>query len=110
VAGETLFTNTYLIGVTTFAATGRSTFARYMAELAAVESEHRVLAQTLINASPPNNLGFAQFQFDRVDAIQAALEGAGFGFGKQGSSAGSFYTFPERAMAPPIPITSNEPK
>jgi hypothetical protein len=110
VAGETLFTNTYLIGVTTFAATGRSTFARYMAELAAVESEHRVLAQTLINASPPNNLGFAQFQFDRVDAIQAALEGAGFGFGKQGSSAGRFYTFPEPPMAPPIPISSNEPK
>jgi hypothetical protein len=101
VFGETLFTNTYLIGVTTF--------ARYLAEIAAVESEHRVLAQTLIDATPPNDLGFAQFQFDRVDAIQAALEGAGFGFGKQGSSAGRFYTFPEPPMAPPIPISSNEP-
>ena len=44
VFGETLFVNTYLIGVTTFAAAGRSTFARYAAELAGVESEHRVLA------------------------------------------------------------------
>jgi hypothetical protein len=110
VFGETLFVNTYLIGVTTFAASGRSTFARYLAEIAAVESEHRVLAQTLIDASPPDNLGFAQFKFDRVDAIQTALEGAGFGFGKQGSSRGRFYTFPQPPMSPPIPITSNEPQ
>jgi hypothetical protein len=81
-----------------------------MAELAGVESEHRVPAQTLIDASPPNNLGFAQFQSDRVDPIQAALEGAGFGFGKRGSSAGRFCTFPEPPMAPPIPISSNGPK
>ena len=70
----------------------------------------RVLAQTLINASPPDNLGFAQFRFDQVSAIQAQLEGAGFGFGRQGSSPGSFYTFPQPPMAPPIPITSNEPE
>lgn len=110
VAGETLFTNTYLIGVTTFAAAGRSTFARYSAELAGVESEHRVLAQTLINASPPNNVGFELFRFSRVSQIQAALEGAGFGFGRQGSSAGKFYTFPRPPMPPPIPITSNVPR
>src|SRR3954465_10790352 len=47
VAGEHLFVNTYLLGVTTFAAAGRSEDARYAAELAACESEHRVLGQTL---------------------------------------------------------------
>ncbi len=110
VAGETLFVNTYLIGVTTFAAAGRSTFARYSAELAGVESEHRVLAQTLIDASPPNNVGFELFRFDRVRQIASALEGAGVGFGKQGASAGRFYTFPRPPMPPPIPITSNKPR
>src|SRR5262245_9041241 len=42
-AGETLFVNTYLVAVTTFADAGRSDFARYSAEAAACESEHRVL-------------------------------------------------------------------
>ncbi len=110
VAGETLFVNTYLIGVTTFAAAGRSTFARYSAELAGVEAEHRVLAQTLLDASPPNNIGFELFRFDRVHQIKSALEGAGVGFGSQGTSAGRFYDFPRPPMPPPIPITSNTPR
>jgi hypothetical protein len=110
VAGETLFVNTYLIGVTTFAAAGRSTFARYSAELAGVESEHRVLAQTLIGANPPNNLGFEAFTFERVAAIKATLESVGFGFGTQGTAAGRFYVLPDPQMPPPIPIMSNEPR
>jgi hypothetical protein len=110
VAGETLFVNTYLIGVTTFAAAGRSTFARYSAELAGVESEHRVLAQTLINASPPNDVGFELFRFERVRGIKAALQGAGFGFGQQGTAPGRFYDFPDPPMPPPIPIGSNKPR
>lgn len=110
VAGETLFVNTYLIGVTAFAAAGRSTFARYSAELAGVEAEHRVLAQTLVGANPPNNLGFEVFKFERVSAIKATLEGVGFGFGQQGSAPGRFYQLPDPPMAPPIPILSNEPR
>jgi hypothetical protein len=110
VAGETLFVNTYLIGVTTFAQAGRSKFARYSAELAGVEAEHRVLAQTLIDASPPNNVGFELFRFDRVRQIKSALEGAGIGFGQQGTSPGRFYDFPRPPMPPPIPISSNKPR
>ena len=109
-AGEHLFVNTYLIGVTTFAAAGRSTYARYAAELAANESEHRVLGQSLAGASPPNNLGFEEFVFDNVGDIEAALVGAGFGLGQEGTSPGRFYDFPDPPMAPPIPISSNEPK
>ncbi len=75
-----------------------------------MESEHRVLAQTLINANPPNNVGFELFRFDRVGDIESQLEGAGFGFGQQGSVAGAFYTFPRPPMPPPIAITSNKPR
>jgi hypothetical protein len=110
VAGETLFVNTYLIGVTTFAAAGRPMFSRFMAELAGVEAEHRVLAQTLINATPPNDLGFEAFRFQHVRAITTALEQAGVGFGRQGTSPGRFYQFPRPPMPPPIPIGSNKPQ
>jgi hypothetical protein len=110
VAGETLFVNTYLIGVTTFAAAGRPRFARFMAELAGVEAEHRVLAQTLINATPPNDVGFEVFRVRRVQAIVTALEQAGVGFGRQGSSPGRFYHFPRPPMPPPLPIASNRPR
>jgi hypothetical protein len=108
--GETLFVNTYLVGVTTFAEAGDPKFARYAAEAAGDESEHRVLGQTLAGASPPNNLGFEEFVFDNVGDIEAALVGAGFGLGQEGTSPGRFYDFPDPPMAPPIPISSNEPK
>jgi hypothetical protein len=109
-AGEHLFVNTYLLGVTIFASVGRSTLARYSAELAGDESEHRVLGQFLAGASPPNNLGFEVFEFSSVSAIQTALMGAGFGLGQQGTVAGRFYEFPQPPMPPPIPITSNTPQ
>jgi hypothetical protein len=109
-AGETLFVNTYLVAVTTYAEAGRSDFARYAAEAAGDESEHRVLGQTLAGASPPNNLGFEEFLFDNVGDIEAALVGAGFGFGQEGASPGRFYDFPTPPLAPPISISSNEPK
>lgn len=110
VAGETLFVNTYLIGVTVLTTAGRSAFARYAAELAGVESEHRVLAQTLINASPPNNYGFSLFEFSRVGEVMAALEGAGIGLGKKGASPGAFYHLAHPPMTPPIHISSNTPR
>jgi hypothetical protein len=80
-----------------------------MAELAGVEAEHRVLAETLIDAVPPNDVGFEAFRFLHVHAIVIALEQAGIGFGRQGSSPGRFYHFPRPAMPPPLPIRSNQP-
>ena len=109
-AGETLFVNTYLVAVTAFADAGRSDFARYSAEAAGDESEHRVLGQSLAGASPPNNLGFEVFLYDNVGDIGAAAVRAGFGFGQQGTSAGRFYDFPEPPMAPPIAIESTTPR
>lgn len=108
-AGETLFINTYLVGVTTFAEAGHPEFARYCAEVAGNESEHRLLGQTLAGATPPNNLGFAEFLYDNIADIGAAAERAGFGFGQEGTAAGRFYDFPNPPIAPPIAITSNKP-
>ena len=109
-AGEHLFVNTYLLGVTTFAAAGQSTYARYAAELAANESQHLLLGQTLAGANPPNDLGFAEYEFDRVSQIAAAAQSAGFGFGEQGTAPGRYYDLPQSPIAPPVPISSNEPR
>jgi len=109
VAGETLFVDLYLIGVTTFAAAGNQKFARYSAELAGCEAEHRVLAQTLLNANPPNNVGFEVFSIKRPGGIERALKGAGVGFGKQGSAPGAFYQLAHPPMKPPLRIGGNKP-
>ena len=109
VAGETLFVNLYLIGVTTFAANGRGKFARYCAELAGCESEHRVLAETLLNATPPNNVGFEVYSISHPRGIEKALETAGVGFGTQGASPGAFYQLAHPPMKPPLPIGANKP-
>jgi hypothetical protein len=108
-AGETLFINTYLVGVTTFAEAGQPKFARYCAEVAGNESEHRLLGQTLAGASPPNNVAFEEYLYDNIDDIGAAAESAGFGFGREGTAPGRFYDFPDPPMAPTIVITSKEP-
>lgn len=109
VAGETLFVNLYLIGVTAFAQAGNGQFARFSAEIAGVESEHRALAETLIGATPPNNVGFEAFSIQEPQGIETALEGAGVGFGKQGSAPGAFYSLPHPVMPPPIKINANKP-
>lgn len=109
-AGETLFINTYLVGVTAFAEAGRSEFARYCAEVVGNESEHRLLGQTLAGASPPNNLGFEEFLYDNVGDIGSAAIKAGFGFGEQGTAPGAFYDLSNPPMAPPTQISSNEPR
>jgi len=108
-AGEHLFVNTYLLGVTIAAAAGQSTLARYAAELGGVEAEHRVLGQSLAGESPPNNLGFEVFEFSTIGAIADAAVSAGFGFGRQGSAAGRFYDLPKPPMPPPVPISGNTP-
>jgi len=110
VAGETLFVNLYLIGVTTFAQAGNGRFARFSAEIAGVEAEHRVLAATLVGTTPPNNVGFEAFTIQHPQGIETALEGVGVGFGTQGSAAGAFYTLPHPIMPPPVAIKSNKPQ
>ena len=109
VAGETLFVNLYLIGVTKFARAGNRKFARYSAELAGCESEHRVLAETLLNASPPNNVGFEIYSIETPAGIESALNQAGVGFGAQGAAPGAFYQLAHPIMTPPVAIGGNKP-
>ena len=108
-AGEHLFVNTYLLGVTIAAHAQKPKLARYAAELAGVESEHRVLGQSLAGASPPNNLGFEVFDLTSVSAIESALLSAGIGLGQQTPAPGRFYDLPNPPMAPPVPISGNTP-
>jgi hypothetical protein len=107
--GEHLFVNTYLLGVTIAAAARQSTLARYAAELAGVESEHRVLGQSLAGASPPNDLGFEVFQLSTVRAIEGALMSAGIGLGRQTAAPGRFYDLPKPPLPPPVSISGNTP-
>jgi hypothetical protein len=109
VAGETLFVNLYLIGVTVFAQAGHKTFARYSAELAGCEAEHRVLAETLLDAKPPNNVGFEVYSLHSPSGIEHALMGAGVGFGVKGSAPGRFYHLAHPIMRPPLRIKANKP-
>jgi len=106
-SGEHLFVNTYLLGVTIAAAAGQPKLARDAAELAGVESEHRVLGQSLAGANPPNDLGFEVFEFSTVGDIGAAAEKAGFGFGKKGTAAGRFYELVQSPAPPRVEISGN---
>jgi hypothetical protein len=108
--GEHLFVNPYLIGVRMFAAAGRSKYARYAAELAANESEHRVLGKTLAGASPPNDPGFAEFEFDRVRQIAAGRQKRWLRLWRAGTAAGASTTSRRTLMAPPVLISSNQPR
>ncbi len=93
VAGDGIFVNAYLIGVTAFAKGGKDTFARYAAEIMGVESVHRALALQSLG-KPGNDLAFAgPYTFTKIEGAVAALQSGGFGFGAKGSKPGKFYEF-----------------
>lgn len=87
---ETLFVNAYLIGVTVFASAGKPDFARYAAEICGVEAQHLALAREL-GGKLPDNYGFLPYTYTSLDQIVGQLQGAGVGFGKEGSKPGRFY-------------------
>ena len=101
---ETLFINAYLIAITAFAKLKKDSLARYAGEILGVEAEHRALARyannvvpgqtTLTRTNVPNNKGFETYTIKTIGGIVAALEKAGFGFGKQGATPGQFVDFP----------------
>jgi hypothetical protein len=55
----------------------------------------------------PNNVGFEGSSIQRPRGIKTALEGAGVGFGTQGSAAGAFYSLSQPIMPSPVTIKSN---
>lgn len=114
--GDQVFINAYLIANTVFARQGTlkgSQFARYTAEIMAVEAVHRALAlQSLGQVTGNDQLGndrtymrFASKEqapnlpttgtpgfYKIMDAV-GVLESAGFGFGKPGSKPGTAYDY-----------------
>ncbi len=110
VVGDQVFINAYLLATTVFARQGTlsgSKFARYTAEIMAVESVHRALALQSLGKLG-NDRAYAKFgQRERVPGLPttgtpgfykimeavAVLESAGFGFGKAGSKPGTMYDY-----------------
>jgi hypothetical protein len=80
---ETTFVSAYLAATRIFAAAGATPFAVTTAQIAAVEAEHRALVRQ-IGGLTPNNIPYAQFQFqnvsDAVPVLQPFLDGSGDGF------------------------------
>ena len=108
--GDQVFINAYLLANTVFARQGTlkgSKFARYTAEIMAVEAVHRALALQSLGKLG-NDRAYAKFAqreevsglpttgapgfYKIMDAV-AILESAGFGFGKAGSKPGQIYEY-----------------
>ncbi len=110
VVGDQVFVNAYLLATTVFARQGTlagSKFARYTAEIMAVESVHRALALQSLGKLG-NDRTYAKFGqreavaglptsgqggFYKITDAVAVLESAGFGFGKAGSVPGTAYEY-----------------
>jgi ferritin-like protein len=118
VVGDQVFVNAYLLGTTVFARQGTlsgSKFARYTAEIAAVEAVHRALALQSLGKLG-NDRVFAKFAqreavaglpttgapgFYKITTAVSILESAGFGFGKPGSKRGTAYDYDEVSARTP---------
>lgn len=110
IVGDQLFVNAYLLACTVFARQGTlsgSKFARYTAEIMAVESVHRALALQSLGKLG-NDRTYAKFaQKEAVQGLPttgkpglytapehvAALESVGFGFGKPGNVPGTAFDY-----------------
>jgi hypothetical protein len=116
--GDQVFINAYLLANTVFARQGTlkgSKFARYTAEIMAVEAVHRALALQSLGKLG-NDRAYAKFAqreatsglpttgapgfYKIMDAV-AILESAGFGFGKAGSKPGQVYEYATVAARTP---------
>ncbi|HWH44125.1 MAG TPA: hypothetical protein VNT32_05305 [Thermoleophilaceae bacterium] len=121
VAGDQIFVNAYLIGVTTFGNAGNGRLARIASEFMAVEAVHRALALQSLGQLG-NDRVFAKYSqpeenktdpffpkpgFRRIGTAVDYLKQAGFGFGEQGAGPGSFYEFDEVRRRTPDPAEVN---
>ena len=89
----------YLTAVTAFARRGQERPARWLAEAAAIESEHRAIARFAQGALGGEqkisiDRSFAPWSIRTVAGMIDALEEAGIGFGRRGAAPGKFYDFP----------------
>lgn len=122
VAGDQIFINAYLIGVTSFANDGNGQFARFAAEFMGAEAVHRALALQSLGQlgndrvfmkysqgeENSNDPFFPGPGFRRITTAVDFLKRAGFGFGEEGSGKpGRFYEFDEVSKRTPDPKEVN---
>jgi len=119
VVGDQVFLNAYLLATTVFARQGTlagSKFARYTAEIMAVEAVHRALALQSLGRLG-NDRAYAKFGqreavaglptsgqggFYKITDAVTILESAGFGFGKAGSKPGTAFEYDAVSARTPI--------
>lgn len=121
VAGDQIFINAYMIGVTTFGNAGNGRLARVASEFMGTEAVHRALALQSLGqlgndrafmkySQPeenPNDPFFRKAGFRRIESAVTYLETAGFGFGKPGSKPGQMYDFDDVRKRTPDPQEVN---
>lgn len=110
VFGDQVFVNAYLLGVTVAARSGKSSqVSRYAAEFMGVEAVHRALALQSMGKLGNDRI-YQAFEFKNVTTAVKLLQGAGFGFGVEGSKAGKFYDFDEVKGRTPTDPDVNTPE
>ncbi len=106
VAGDQIFVNAYLIGVSCFCDVADGALATVPAEFMGVEAVHRALALQSLGRLG-NDRVFMRVDFtDILDAVKA-LQAAGFGFGEPGAKPGKFYDFDKVSQDTPNPAGLN---
>lgn len=109
VAGDQVFVNAYLIGVTAFAQGGQADLARYAAEIMGVEAVHRALALQSLGKLG-NDRAYSKYEFTKIEDAVAAITKLGFGLGTAGKGEGRFYDFGEISKRTPKPGGVNTTK
>lgn len=113
--GDQIFVNAYLLGTLTFGNAGNGTLALVTAEFMGVEGVHRALARQSLGKlgndrvfmklddpeQAPGAPNKGQPGFTNILDAVSQLQAAGFNFGAQGASPGSFYDFEEVSRRTP---------
>ncbi len=106
VAGDQIFVNAYLIGVSCFCTQGNGALATVPAEFMGTEAVHRALALQSLGQLG-NDRVFMHVDFTDILVAVSQLQAAGFGFGSPGAKPGNFYDFDKVSQDTPNPAGLN---
>jgi hypothetical protein len=114
---ETVEISLYLIGVTAYTRLQAVHGARLCAEALGTEAVHRALvrfAQGQLGkvVGAPNDVGFENFDWQKVASAREALESLGIGYGRPGRGVGRHYDYPGDPIARGVgmPVTHIDPQ
>ncbi|WP_161977065.1 ferritin-like domain-containing protein [Dictyobacter kobayashii] len=75
---EGYIASAYLAGIAEVAAIDQYRLAQILAQIACIESEHRVLGRIIIGSSPANNYAYAPVLIKQVEDVPSVLSSAGY--------------------------------